>query len=274
MSQQVVVVDAEKPDYSIDFAELYAYRDLFWIMASRDIKVRYAQTYLGVFWIFLQPLMQLIIFGFLFTKVARVAPAGIPFAVFAIPGLTAWTYFSTVALQSGQSLIGMQNTIRKVYFPRLILPLSKSLVILTDFFVYLAFTVLVMVIYQVPPSANLIFLPFFILLNMVLALGVGIWTSALTIRYRDFNTISQFVMQLGIYVTPVYYALENVPDKLKMIFSLNPAALVVMGFRWTILGDNFPIPDYAWYSLPVLIVIFITGILYFKRVEKVIADII
>src|SRR5690606_626614 len=209
-----IVVDASKRGLSLNLKELLDYRDLFLILAYRDLRIRYAQTFLGLTWAFLQPAATLLIFTVVFGRAVKVDTGGVPYPVFAITGMTAWTYFAFVLNQSGNSIIGAQEMVKKIYFPRLVIPLSKAVVGFVDFLIAFGILVVLMVIYRIVPSANLVFLPIFILLTIVSALAVGIWLSALTIRYRDFQHVVPFLVQFGLYATPIAYPSETIINNL------------------------------------------------------------
>ncbi len=277
MSPHRIIVDANKSRFSLNLKELLLYKDLFLILAYRDLRIRYAQTALGLFWAFIQPAATLLIFTVVFGRAVKVDTGPIPYSVFAICGMTSWTYFSFVLNQSGNSIIGAQEMIKKIYFPRLVIPLSKALVGLVDFVISFVILTALMVFYRTSLSANIIFLPVFILLTIVAGLAVGIWLSALTIRYRDFQHVVPFLVQFGLYATPIAYPSEtiikNLPTWATALYYLNPMAGIVEGFRWSILGGEMPVV-YAWLSFGVMIVLFISSLFYFKRVERVMADIV
>lgn len=272
-----LVVDAGKKGINLNLRELYQYKDLFLILAYRDLRVRYAQTFLGLLWAVLQPLATLIIFTVVFGKVAKVDTEGVPYPLFAVCGMAAWSYFAFVLNQSGNSIIGAQEMVKKIYFPRLVIPLSKAVVGFVDFIIAFAFIVILLLYYGVTPSGNIIFLPVFILLTIASALAAGIWLSALTIRYRDFQHIVPFIVQFGLYATPVGYQSKDVVDNLpawgSFLFYANPMAGIVEGFRWSILGGSPP-SAYAYLSFSVVLLLFVSGLYYFKSVEKVMADIV
>jgi lipopolysaccharide transport system permease protein len=272
-----IVVDASKRGLSLNLKELLDYRDLFLILAYRDLRIRYAQTFLGLTWAFLQPAATLLIFTVVFGRAVKVDTGGVPYPVFAITGMTAWTYFAFVLNQSGNSIIGAQEMVKKIYFPRLVIPLSKAVVGFVDFLIAFGILVVLMVIYRIVPSANLVFLPIFILLTIVSALAVGIWLSALTIRYRDFQHVVPFLVQFGLYATPIAYPSETIINNLPrwgtVLYYLNPMAGVVEGFRWSVLGGTPP-NAFAYLSFGVMVLLFVTALIYFKRVERVMADIV
>ncbi len=272
-----VVIDANKNWYSLDIKELFGYKDLFYTLAYRDFKVKYAQTFLGLIWAFIQPALTLLVFGMLFNKGLQVDTGDVPYLLFASCGLAAWTYFSSVMGEAGNSIIGAQNMVQKIYFPRLVIPLSKALVGLIDFGVTLLIIFALMIAYQYPPSPNIVFFPFFILAAMLSALGVGVWLSALTIRYRDFQQIVPFLIRFGMFVTPVAYPAEVVVNRLPewatLLYYMNPIAGVIEGFRWSLLGGNPP-NVYSYISFIVVILLFVSSLFYFKKVERTIADIV
>ncbi|MDF9801108.1 lipopolysaccharide transport system permease protein [Catalinimonas alkaloidigena] len=277
MANHKVIIDANKSVLSLDLKELFSYKDLFYTLAQRDFKVKYAQTFLGFAWAFIQPFMTLIVFALVFSRGLRLNTGEIPYILFAACGLAAWTYFSSVMNQAGNSIIGSQGMVQKIYFPRLIIPLSKALVGLIDFFIALLIIFLLLIFYQYAPSPNIIFLPFFILMAVIAALGVGIWLSALTIRYRDFQQIVPFLVRFGMFFTPVAYPAsifaDRIPNWALIIYYLNPIAGVIDGFRWTVLGTDPP-NILSYVSFFVVILLFISSLFYFKKVERTIADII
>jgi lipopolysaccharide transport system permease protein len=266
------VIEAEKGNWDISLKELLNYKDLFLILAYRDFKVKYAQTFLGFIWAFLQPAATLLIFTLVFGRAVKVDTGSIPYPVFALTGLVAWTYFSFVMAQAGDSIIGAQQMVKKIYFPRLIIPLAKSIVGFVDFAIAFLFLMVLLVIFRVTPSHNLIFLPVFILQVVVASLGIGIWLSALNIRYRDFKHLVPFLIQLGLYVSPVGYPSDLVPEKYQLIYHLNPVVGIIEGFRFSILGES--LNQYSILSALISLIIFLSSIFYFKKVEKVMADLV
>jgi lipopolysaccharide transport system permease protein len=267
-------IDAGKKLDLFDIKDLFRYKDLFFTLAYREFRVRYAQTFLGFFWAFLQPAATLLIFTFVFGRAIKVDTGNIPYPVFALSGMVAWTYFSFVVSQSGRSLINSQSMIQKIYFPRIILPLSQALVGLIDFTLTFLFLIAAMLWYGVLPSANIWYLPFFLLMAILAALAVGIWISALTIRYRDFMHVIPFLIQIGLYATPVAYSTLYIPEKYHLLYySLNPMVGVVEGFRWSLIGQG-SIHPYTFISMGIVLVLFVTSLIYFRKVEKIMADII
>ena len=268
-----ITVDAEKSKFRLNLRELFHYSDLFYTLAYRDLRVRYAQTFLGLFWAFLQPAATLLIFILIFGKAMKVDTGNIPYPLYALTGMAAWSYFSFVLSQSGQSIIGAQEMVKKIYFPRLIIPLSKAMVGFVDFFIALVFMVVLMIIYRFVPSVNLIWFPLIFIMDIIASLAVGIWLSALTIRYRDFIHVIPFLVQFGLYATPVGYPASLIPEKYQFIYHLNPMAGVVEGFRYALL-ENEIITGYTIESFAVGGILLITGIYFFYCIERIIADIV
>ena len=263
-----------KRQAGVNLREVFHYRELLWMLAYRDYKVRYAQTAIGFGWAFIQPLLTLLIFILVFNKAAKVSTGEIPYPIYAMTGMWAWSYFSYVMTQAGQSIIGAQSLITKVYFPRIIIPVSKSIVGFIDFLVAFVMLVALMIWYRFIPSSNLIFLPVMIIIVIILSLSLGIWFSALTIRFRDVQYIIPFIVQIGLYLTPVAYPSSLIPEKYKTLYYLNPMAGVMDGFRWCVFGASLPEPKYLIYSAVVGILMLVSGVYYFRRVERVMADLI
>lgn len=272
-----IVVDANKRSFSLNLKELLSYRDLFFILAYRDLRVRYAQTFLGLAWAIIQPLFTLIIFTLVFGRFVKVDTGGIPYPVFALCGMVAWTYFSFVMNQSGNSIIGAQEMVKKIYFPRLVIPLSKAVVGFVDFCIAFLLLGLLLLYYGVPVSYNIYMLPLFLLLTIVCSLAAGIWLSALSIRFRDFQHVTPFLVQVGLYATPIAYSGETVigtlPDWGAILFYLNPMAGIVEGFRWSILGQG-SLHQVSYISFAMVVILFVSGLFYFKKVERIMADIV
>ena len=217
-----IVVDANKGSFSLNLKELFSYRDLFLILAYRDLRVRYSQTFLGLTWAVLQPLFTLGIFTLVFGRFVKVDTGDVAYPVFALCGMVAWTYFSFVMNQSGNSIIGAQEMVKKIYFPRLVIPLSKAMVGLVDFLIAFILLIGLILYYDVSISPNIFLLPFFLLLTIISSLAIGIWLSALSIRFRDFQHVTPFLVQVGLYATPIAYPGEVVIHSLSRfgVFSL------------------------------------------------------
>ncbi|MDD3876218.1 MAG: ABC transporter permease [Bacteroidales bacterium] len=270
------IISSRKNVLSLDLKKLFSYRALIYVFASRDLKVQYYQTFLGILWSMIQPLTGLLIFTFIFSYVIKVNPeelGGVPYPLFAFSGLICWYFFSSLMGQAGTSLMQSQYLIRKIYFPKLILPISKSLTCFAEFIISFLLLFFIMLIMGYYPGINILFLPVFILLNLITGLSVGIWLSALTIRYRDFYYIIPYLVNFGIWLTPVFYPATLIPERLKFLIYFNPMAGVISGFRWSLFGGAPP-SVYYLFSFVIVIVIFITGLYYFRKMETKIADLV
>ena len=255
-----------------DLGELWAYRELLFIFAWRDLKVRYRQTVLGALWVIGQPLLGMIIFTFVFNRVAKIETA-IPYSVFVLSGLLVWNFFSGIVQHAGNSLIGASFLISKVYFPRLAVPISTVAVQLVDLGVSGILLAALMIWYRVAPGLGLVLLPLAILLALVFGLGVGLWISALNVQYRDIRVVIPFVLQLAMYATPVVYPLERLPAKYRAIAVLNPLTGMVEAFRGALFGTAVPLQPVLTSAI-VAMVILMTGLFYFRRMERLFADVL
>jgi lipopolysaccharide transport system permease protein len=243
-------------------------------MIWRDVRVRYKQTMLGAAWAVIQPVMTMIVFTFLFGKVAKLpTDSDLPYPIFSYTGLLPWGLFVAALNQASRSLTMNQNMVTKIYFPRLVLPLSSILSGLVDFVIAFVVLIFLMIFYRTPPSPNAIWaLPLFVLLTIITALGVSLWLSAINVQYRDVNYALPFLTQFWFFITPVAYSSAVVSEKWQLIYALNPMAGVVNGFRWALLGtDTGPGPEMA-ISVLVALVVLISGLFYFRSMEKTFAD--
>ncbi len=272
-----VEVDAKAWRLFPDLRELAAYRDLFITLSYRDIRVRYAQTALGFAWAFFQPLATLLVLSLIFGRAMDVDTQGIPYPLFAVTGISAWSYFSFVLKESGGSIIGSQEIVRKIYFPRLIIPLSKATVGLVDLVVALLVMIAMFFIYGLTPQKGIVLTVLFLLGIMVAAVGVGIWVSALTIKFRDLQHAIPFLIQFGLFITPVAYPASSVtssiPPWATVLYYMNPMAGIIEGYRWSILGIG-GVHGLAWLSFGMAIIFFVTGLIYFRKVERYLADLV
>ncbi|MCB0688299.1 MAG: ABC transporter permease [Saprospiraceae bacterium] len=253
--------------------ELVRFKQLLWAFSYRNLRAKYAQTLAGVLWVLINPLVSLLILGFVFGKVAKMDTNGVDPFLFTSVGLAAWTYISTVATWSGTSIVNAQGMITKIYFPRLLLPLSTAVIGLIDFAVV---TVLVIILFAVDgstPSSNLIFLPLFIVAILLGGIATGIWIAGLCVRYRDFLHVVPFILRIGLYASPVAYAVSAVDEQYRWLYLFNPLTGLLEGLRWCFFGGHFPKAEFLVFGL-VLIISLMTGLVYFTRVEKNIADII
>lgn len=273
-----LVIQPSKGWVKLGLRELWRYRELLFFLTWRDILIRYKQAVLGVAWAVLQPVLTMIVFTVIFNKVLKVGTGDydVAYPIFVYSGLLPWQLFSGSLSRSGTSLVGNASLITKVYFPRLVIPMSGVLSSLPDFFISLVVLGVLMVIYQVPPTWNVIWLPFLVLLALVTALGVSLWLSALNVLYRDVQYIIPFLVQLWMFLSPVMYPITNIESKpgwVQVIYNLNPMTGVIGGFRWAIFGDKAPDSLLAVSAVMVLI-IFVGGLYYFRRMERVFADIV
>ena len=271
-SQQVVIIRPSRGWVPIRLRELWAYRELLYFLAWRDVKVRYKGAVLGIGWAVLQPLLMTLVFSFLFTIVLRIPSNGLPYPVLTYAALLPWNLFQKGLTEGSMSLATNERLVTKVYFPRLILPFSSVLTGLVDFAV--AFTVLIglMLYYGIAPTIAVVLLPAFIAIGVISAAGIALWLSALDILYRDVRHVVPFLASLWLFATPVFYSLSSVPDSLRWLYSLNPMVVVVEGFRWALLGAPWSLDLTAGISLVVVFVLFVTGLFYFRRTERIFAD--
>lgn len=259
---------------ALNLGDLWTYRELVFFMIWRDIKVRYKQTMLGALWAVIQPVMMMLVFTFIFGTVAKLPTDGdIPYPIFSYTALLPWGLFVAALNQASRSLTTNQNMITKIYFPRLILPLSSVLAGLVDFAIASVILVGLMFYYKVTPAWNLLWtLPFFLLLAIITALGVALWLSAINVRYRDVNYVLPFLTQFWQFATPVGYSAAIIAPKWQLAYSLNPMAGVVNGFRWALLGVGNG-PDTAlWISMAISMLVLVSGLFYFRSMEKTFAD--
>src|SRR3954466_12074811 len=255
--------------------DLFRYRELFYFLAWRDVLVRYKQTVIGVLWAVLRPLRTMIVFTFIFSRVAKLPAEGVAYPVMVFAAMLPWQLFATSLTEGSGSLINNSNLISKVYFPRLIVPASSVIVSFVDFAISMGLLALLMVWYKVWPGLPLAALPIFTLMALLASAGAGIWLAALNVKYRDFKYVVPFIVQFGIYISPVGFSSSIVPEKWRLIYSVNPMVGVIDGFRWSISDGSSPFP---WQSLELSLVttliVLATGIWYFRKTERTFADII
>ncbi len=259
---------------ALDLRELWVYRELVYFLTWRDLKVRYKQTLLGAAWAVLQPFLTMVVFSIFFGDLAKVPSDGIPYPIFAYTALLPWQLFTKALQDASRSLVSSSHMITKVYFPRVILPLASILAGVVDFFV--AFIVLLgmMVYYQIAPTSRVFILPLLLLLTLITALGVGLWLSALNVLYRDINYIVHFLTQFWMFITPIAYPASMIPEKWLPLYALNPMTGVVEGFRWALLNrGDFP-SLLIGISTVVSMIVLISGMFYFKRMERQFADMV
>ena len=260
---------------SLNARELWAYRELLYFFVWRDLKVRYKQTVFGALWAVIQPFMLMVVFSLFLGRISGIAPSGIPYPLFAFAGLVPWTLFSSSLTGSSGSLVGASNLIQKVYFPRLLLPVAAIGSYLLDFVIAMAVLGLLMLWFGFLPTATVVWLIPLTGLALMTSLAVGIWLSAVNVRYRDVHYAVPFIVQVWLFASPVAYSAEIVPEKWLWLYQLNPMAGVIEGFRWALLGQGAPPPVGAVViSTVVTTVVLVLGLAYFRRVERTFADVI
>ena len=269
----ILVIRPPRKWIPVDFHEIWAYRELIYSFTIRDIKVRYKQTGLGVAWAVLQPLLTMVIFTVFFGGLAKIPSDGVPYPLFVLAALLPWLLFAEGLTRSTTSMVTNANIMTKVYFPRLIMPLSSIISPLVDFGVSFIILLAMMVYYGYAPTINIIFLPLFLLLALATSLGVGLWLSALNVKYRDFQYTVPFLIQIGMYASPVVYPSSLVPASLRVWYGLNPMAGVIEGFRWALLGTGTP-SAMVLVSIGMVILLLVSGMFYFRRMEQSYADIV
>jgi lipopolysaccharide transport system permease protein len=269
-----LIIEANRPGKHY-WADIWRYRDLFYFLVWRDILVRYKQTVIGVAWVVIRPIMTMLVFTLIFGKLAKLPSDGVPYSLMVFSGMLPWFFFSSALSESSNSMVSNSNLLSKVYFPRIIVPTSAIIVCLVDFL--LSFLVLIpfMVYYGISPDWKVLSIPLFLILAMMASLGFGLWLAALNIKYRDFRFILPFVVQIGLYVSPVGFSSSIVPEKWRLLYSLNPMVSVIDGFRWALLGGNFQLYLPGLYvSILLTLVVFITGLAYFRSTERTFADLL
>jgi lipopolysaccharide transport system permease protein len=269
----VTVIEPSRGWRSLDLKELWAYRELLWVLTERDIKVRYKQTVLGAAWAVIQPLMLMVVFSVFFGKLAKMPSDGVPYPIFAYCALLPWTFFANALSSSAGSVVGSGSLISKVYFPRLIVPLSSIGSWLVDFAIATLILLALMLYYGVGWTANLLAAPLLVLAVTFAALGVGTLLAALTVAYRDFRYVIPFLLQFWMFATPIVYPATLVPDRWQWVLHLNPMAGLVEGFRSAFLGRPFDVPAIS-ISVMAAIALFVVGVAYFEKVERRFADIV
>ncbi|MFN3647991.1 MAG: ABC transporter permease [Armatimonadota bacterium] len=270
----VIEIEPSHGWVDLKLRELWQYRELLFFLTWRDVKVRYKQTALGAAWAILQPFMTMVVFSLFFGKLAKMPSDGVPYPIFSYVGLVPWTFFAAGLTNTSNSLVGSSNLIKKVYFPRLAIPISTIFSGLVDFF--LAFVVLLgmMGFFRVWPTPKLLFLPLFLLLAISTSLGVGLWLSALNVRYRDVKYIVPFLTQFWMIASPIAYSSSLVPEKWRLLYALNPMAGVIEGFRWAMLDTQFAPGPVVAVSTLVALILLLSGALYFRRMERTFADVV
>lgn len=269
-----IVIEPRKGYVHVGWGELWAARELFYFLAWRDLKTRYAQTAIGAGWALIQPLLSTLIFTLVFSYLAKVPSDGLPYPLFAFAAILPWSLFARSLERSTLSVVTEGGLIKKVYFPRLIIPIAATFVNLVDFAVGLVILVGMMLWYQIVPPWTLVFLPLFVGLALMTALSVSLWLSALNVKYRDVASVVPLMTQLWMFASPVLYPASLVPESMRFYYGLNPMAGVIEGFRWAVLGKAAPDWGLVGVSLGVVAVLLVGGVMFFRRVERTFADLI
>jgi lipopolysaccharide transport system permease protein len=270
----ITIIEPSRGWIGLQLRDLWEYRELLYFLTWRDVKVRYKQTALGATWAIIQPFFTMVVFSLFFGKLAKIPSDGIPYPIFAYAALVPWTFFAQGLAQSSNSLVGSSNLITKVYFPRLVIPISSVLSGLIDFVI--AFVVLIgmMLRYGFHPTAAIVFLPGLLLLALTTALGVGLWLSALNVKYRDVRYTVGFLTQIWLFATPIAYPSSLLSEPWRTIYGINPMVGVVEGFRWALLGTKTAPGPVVAVSALVAIILLVGGAFYFRRMEKTFADVV
>jgi lipopolysaccharide transport system permease protein len=273
-NQSVLVIEAGRTERHY-WHDLWRYRELFYFLAWRDILVRYKQTVIGLAWALIRPFLTMVVFVFVFSKIAKLSSEGAPYPILVFAALLPWQFFANAFTEAGNSLISNANMISKVYFPRLVVPASAVIVSFVDFLISGVILVGLMIWYGFAPDWRIFTLPLFIIIAFAAAMGAGLWMAALNVKYRDFRYIIPFVVQFGLYVSPVGFSSSVVPEQWRLLYYLNPMVGVIDGFRWAILGGNSQLYWSGFLlSLFLVMVILVSGIIYFRKTEKTFADVI
>ena len=255
--------------------DIWRYRELFYFLVWRDFLVRYKQTLVGVSWSLIRPLLTMLILTLVFGRIGKMPAAGVPYPLLVFCGILPWQFFSTALAESGNSLVSNSNLVSKVYFPRLIVPASSVLTSFADFLISAVFLALLMAWYSFIPPSTVVFLPLFVAFAFVASFGAGLWVAALMVQYRDFRFIIPFIVQFGLYISPVGFVSAVFPDQWRLLYSLNPMTSVIDGFRWCLLGGEHTlyVPG-LFVSVAVAVLLMAGGIVYFRATERVLADVI
>ena len=268
------LISPSKGLLSLNLKEVWTYRELLGILAWRDVSVRYKQSMVGIGWAIIQPLMTMIIFTIVFGNFAKLPSDGLPYPIFAYCALLPWNYFARSLGDSSDSLVGSSHLITKVYFPRLVLPLSRVFAGLVDFSIGFVILIGMMFWYGISPTIGLLLLPLFLLIAMIAALGGGLWLTALNVKYRDVKFVVPFVIQFLMYASPVAYSTSIIPERWQWVYGLNPMVGVIEGFRWALLGRAVPNFSMLFVPMVIIFIILVSGLYYFKTMEKTFADIV
>jgi len=269
-----VVIRPQRGLVNLDLAGLWEFREILYFLVWRDIKLRYKQTAIGAAWAVLQPLATMAIFTIIFGHLAKIPSDGLPYAIFSFTGLLPWIYFSQAIARSGGSVVGDANLIKKVYFPRLLIPIAAVLSPLVDFLISFVILLGMAAWFGIRPGWNILTVPLFLVLAMISALAAGLWLSALNVRYRDVGHALPFLIQIWLYASPVAYSVALIPEKWRLVYGLNPMAGAIEGFRWALLHKDRPALGVIAMSTVVVLALLIGGVIFFKRFERSFADVV
>lgn len=270
----VVHIEPSQGWVSLKFRELWEYRELLYFLIWRDIKVRYRQTVLGAAWAIIQPFFTMVVFSLFFGRLAQIPSDGIPYPIFSYVALVPWTFFAQGLSQGSSSLVGSSNLIKKIYFPRLVVPLASVLAGIVDFVLAFSVLLVMMLYYGVVPTLNILWLPFFLLLALVSALGTSLWLSTMNVQFRDVRYTVPFLTQFWLFITPIAYPSSLLSEPWRTLYGINPMAGVVEGFRWALLGTNTAPGLIIIVSSIVALALLVSGAFYFRRMEKTFADVV
>ena len=274
ISQKELVIEAGRTEQQY-WKDLWRYRELFYFLAWRDILVRYKQTAIGIAWALIRPFLTMVVFTVVFGQLAKLPDQGVPYPILVFAGMLPWQFFSNALGECSNSLVGNANLISKVYFPRLIVPTSAVIVSFVDFLISGMILLGLMAYYSFVPDWRILTLPFFVLIAFAASMGVGLWLAALTVQYRDFRFVVPFIIQFGLYISPVGFSSSIVPPQWRLLYSINPIVGVIDGFRWAILGGatTLYMPGFLL-SVGLVFLLFWSGIWYFRKMERTFADVI
>lgn len=268
-----VVIQPVKGLVSLNLKDIWKYRELVYFLTWRDLKVRYKQSVLGILWAILQPLLNMVVFTVIFGNLAKLPSEGLPYPIFSYTATVPWAFFAAALSTTARSMLTSGNMISKIYFPRMIVPFASVLANLVDFAIAFVILIGMMFFYNIIPSINMLFLPLFLILAIIIAMGVGLWLSALVVMYRDFGYILGFIPTFWMYLSPVVYPSSMIPEKWRLLYSLNPMTGVIEGFRWALLGTPVGVTPLMFVaSATISVLIFVTGMFYFRRMERVFTD--
>ncbi len=270
----IIRIEPSRGWVSLKLRELWEYKELLYFLVWRDIKIRYKQTVLGAAWAIIQPFMTMVVFSLFFGRLAKIPSDGVPYPIFSFAALVPWTFFANGLSKASNSLVSSSNLIKKVYFPRLAIPIANVLSGILDFVLALITLIGMTLYFGIVPTINVMFLPFFLLLALVTALGVSLWLSAMNVQFRDVQHIIPFITQLWFFATPIAYPSSLLSEPWRTIYAINPMVGVVEGFRWALLATDTAPGSTIWMSSGVALALLVSGLFYFRRLEKTFADVV